>query len=87
MRELKDEKLKMKLDRLFENIIKLKRLDIDNYYCANLLDFLMKRKNVMHVFLWFNPSVRKDYRDMETEREDTMILKYQMNRWRKYVIN
>lgn len=47
MRELKDEKLKHKLDILYNNIKKLKKLDIDNYYCANLLD-------------WFNEVVAKN---------------------------
>jgi uncharacterized protein YifN (PemK superfamily) len=47
MRELKDDKLRLKVDRLFDNILLLKKLDIDNYYCANLLD-------------WFNEVVSKN---------------------------
>jgi uncharacterized protein YifN (PemK superfamily) len=47
MRELKDDKLRLKVDRLFDNILLLKKLNIDNYYCANLLD-------------WFNEVVSKN---------------------------
>ena len=47
MRELKDEKLRYKLDIIYKNIKKLKRLNIDNYYCANLLD-------------WFNEIILKN---------------------------
>lgn len=47
MRELKNEKLKYKTDALYKNILKLKKLNIDNYYCANLLDWFIEvtRKN------------------------------------------
>lgn len=47
MRELKDEKLKEKSNVLYKNILKLKKLNIDNYYCANMLD-------------WFNEVVLKN---------------------------
>lgn len=47
MRELKDSKLQLKIDKIYKNILKLKKLDIDNYYCANLLD-------------WFNEVILKN---------------------------
>lgn len=59
MRELKDEKLKIKIDQLYKNILKLKKLGIDNYYCANLLD-------------WFNETIMKNiaiYKSKQSETE------------------
>ncbi|MBR4061589.1 MAG: type II toxin-antitoxin system PemK/MazF family toxin [Clostridia bacterium] len=47
MEEIKDERLKDKTDELYANIITLKRLGVDNYYCANLLK-------------WFNEVVSKN---------------------------
>lgn len=46
MRELKNDKLISKIHKIEQNILKLKKLDIDNYYCANLLD-------------WFNEVILK----------------------------
>lgn len=59
MRELKNEKLESKLKILYRNILKLKKLDIDNYFCANLLD-------------WFNEVVLKNiaiYKSKQSETE------------------
>jgi uncharacterized protein YifN (PemK superfamily) len=59
MRELKNDKLQLKLDKLYDNILQLKRLDIDNYYCANLLD-------------WFNEIVLKNiaiYKSKQSESQ------------------
>ncbi len=47
MREPSDKKLKISVNELYTNLIKLKRLEIDNYYCANLLK-------------WFNEVVSKN---------------------------
>ena len=47
MEEIKDERLKDKTDELYANIITLKQLGVDNYYCANLLK-------------WFNEVVSKN---------------------------
>ena len=47
MQEIKDERLKDKTDELYANILTLKRLGVDNYYCANLLK-------------WFNEVVSKN---------------------------
>ena len=47
MREPSNEKLKIDIDELYDNILKLKSLRIDNYYCANLLR-------------WFNEVVCKN---------------------------
>ena len=47
MQESKDKQLKSDTEELYENIIKLKRLNIDNYYCSNLLK-------------WFNEVVLKN---------------------------
>ncbi len=38
MKELRDDKLLAKSKNLFSNILKLKKLNIDNNYCANMLD-------------------------------------------------
>lgn len=46
MKELRNDKLLQKTKQLYDNILKLKQLDIDNYYCAKLLD-------------WFNEVVYK----------------------------
>ncbi len=47
MREVKNDALKHKIDFLYKNIINLKKLDVDNYFCADMLD-------------WFNEVVRKN---------------------------
>lgn len=60
MRELKDEKLKSKLDKIYKNILKLKKLDIDNYYCANLLD-------------WFNEIILKNISIYKSKQDETQI--------------
>ena len=60
MRELKDEKLRDKIELLYRNIIKLKRLDIDNYYCANLLN-------------WFNEVVFKNIAIFKSKLDDNQI--------------
>lgn len=57
MQELKDEKLKNKLNLIYKNILQLKRLNVGNYYCANLLD-------------WFNEVVLKNiviYKSKQSE--------------------
>lgn len=59
MRELKNEKLKIKLDIIYKNILKLKKMEIDNNYCANLLD-------------WFNEVLLKNlaiYKSKQSETE------------------
>lgn len=72
MRELKDEKLKDKLDVLYKNIVKLKRLDIDNYYCANLLD-------------WFNEVVQKNIAIFKSKNDDNQIDQELFKKDRQYV--
>lgn len=47
MREPSDEKLKVSVNELYDNLIKLKRLEVDNYYCSNLLK-------------WFNEVILKN---------------------------
>ena len=47
MKELKNEKLKEKIETIYKNILALKKLDIDHYYCAKLLD-------------WFNEVILKN---------------------------
>lgn len=60
MRELSNENLKLKLDRLYKNVITLKKLDIDNYYCANLLD-------------WFNEVILKNIAIFKSKHSETEI--------------
>ena len=47
MKELKNEKLKEKIETIYKNILALKKIDIDHYYCAKLLD-------------WFNEVILKN---------------------------
>ena len=37
MKELRNDKLLEKSKKLYNDIIELKKVDVDNYYCANLL--------------------------------------------------
>jgi len=65
MKELKNEKLQQKIKRIYANILKLKKLDIDNYYCANLLD-------------WFNEVILKNiaiYRSKQSNAMDQELYK------------
>lgn len=65
MKELKNEKLQQKIKRIYANILKLKKLDIDNYYCANLLD-------------WFNEVILKNiaiYRSRQSNAMDQELYK------------
>lgn len=39
MKELRNDKLLEKSKKIFSDILQLKKIDIDNYYCANLLDW------------------------------------------------
>lgn len=71
MRELKDEKLKLKLDKIYKNLIKLKRLEIDNYYCSSLLN-------------WFNEVISKNIaiyksKQSETELDQELYKKYRQH--------
>ena len=58
MKELRDDKLLAKSKNLFSNILKLKKLNIGNNYCANMLD-------------WFNVVVLKNIgRNIGSEFQD-----------------
>ena len=72
MRELKNEKLKDKIDSLYRNIIKLKKLDIDNYYCANLLD-------------WFNEVVLKNISIYKSKQSEGQMDQELYKKDRQYV--
>ena len=72
MRELNDEKLKSKVDKLFKNILKLKKLDIDNYFCANLLD-------------WFNEVISKNIAIYGSKKDDAQIDQELFKKDRQYV--
>lgn len=60
MRELKDETIKNRTKFLYYNIIKLKRLNIDNYYCTNLLN-------------WFNEVVNKNIAIYSSKQSKTEL--------------
>lgn len=60
MRELKNDKLELKTKMLYNNILKLKKLDIDNYFCANLLD-------------WFNEVILKNIAIYKSKQSETEI--------------
>lgn len=72
MRELKNEKLQAKLDTIYKNILKLKKLDIDNYYCANLLD-------------WFNEVVLKNIAIYKSKQSEDQIDQELYKKDRQYV--
>lgn len=60
MRELGNDKLLLKIHKIQDNILKLKKLDIDNYYCANLLD-------------WFNEVIAKNIAIYQSKKDSTQI--------------
>lgn len=72
MRELKDEKLRYKLDIIYKNIKKLKRLDIDNYYCANLLN-------------WFNEIILKNIAIFKSKNDINQMDQELFKKERQYV--
>lgn len=39
MKELRNDKLLKKSKKIYQDILELKKIDIDNFYCANLLDW------------------------------------------------
>lgn len=72
MRELKDIKLRLKIDILYNNILKLKKLDIDNFYCANLID-------------WFNEVVLKNIAIYKSKKDETQIDQELFKKYRQFV--
>lgn len=75
MRDLSNAKLKEKIEQLHKNIISLKELDIDNYYCANLID-------------WFNELVLKNKSIYKSKRGNGMDQElYKKTRQNIYWIN
>lgn len=58
MRELRNDKLLEKSKTLYRNILELKKVDIDNNYCANLLD-------------WFNEIVLKNIAIYKSKKSKT----------------
>ena len=59
MKELRNEKLLQKVNRIYNNILELKKLDIDNFYCANLLD-------------WFNEVILKNIAIYKSKQSSAM---------------
>ena len=76
MKELRDDKLLNKSKAIFRNILELKKLKIDNNYCANLLD-------------WFNEVVLKNISIYKSKNSKTEIDQelYKKNRQNVYWIN
>lgn len=72
MRELRNEKLELKVNRIFNNILKLKKLDIDNYYCADLLD-------------WFNEVILKNISIYKSKKADNEVDQETYKKDRQYV--
>lgn len=58
MKELRNDKLLAKSKMLFHNILELKKIDIDNNYCANLLD-------------WFNEITLKNIAIYKSKKSHT----------------
>jgi len=66
LKELQDKKLLEKCNKIYNSILDLKRLDIDNFFCANLLD-------------WFNEVVNKNiaiYQSKKTSMDQEQYKKY-----------
>lgn len=76
MKELRNDKLLLKSKTLFSNILELKKLQIDNNYCANLLD-------------WFNEVVAKNIYIHKSKRTKGQIDQelFKKNRQSVYWIN
>lgn len=72
MRELKNEKLQLKLDTIFKNILKLKKLDIDNFYCADLLD-------------WFNEVILKNISIYKSKKDEKQTDQELFKKYRQFV--
>ena len=76
MKELRNDKLLQKSKTLYHNVLELKKLDIDNNYCANLFD-------------WFNEvvlkniSIHKSKKDKTKQDQET----YKKTRQKVYWIN
>lgn len=76
MKELRNDKLGNKCKKLYYDILNLKKIDINNYYCANLLD-------------WFDEVVLKNtalYKSKkDTTQQDQEL--YKKSRQNVYWIN
>lgn len=68
MRELKNDKLRLKLQKIEQNILKLKKMDIDNYYCANLLDWF--NEVILKNIAIFQSKADKDQMDQELYKKE-----------------
>lgn len=51
MKELRNDKLGNKCKKLYHDILNLKKIDINNYYCANLLDWFDEVVLKKHCFI------------------------------------
>lgn len=76
MKELGNDKLLVKSKTLFSNILELKKLDIDNNYCANMLD-------------WFNEIVIKNIAIHKSKKSKLQLDQelYKKSRQHVYWIN
>ena len=71
MKESSDKNLRHKLYLIIDDIIKLKRLDVDNYYCSNLIAWF-------HEVVLKNISIYKSKKS-ETEMDQELYKKYRQN--------
>lgn len=60
MKELSNEKIRANINHLCKNILKLKDLKVDNYYCANLLT-------------WFNEVVSKNIAIYSSKQDEAQM--------------
>lgn len=76
MRELRNDKLLEKSKMLYHNVLELKKVDIDNNYCANLFD-------------WFNEIVLKNIAIYKSKKSNTVQDQetYKKTRQKVYWIN
>ena len=76
MRELRNDKLLEKSKMLHHNVLELKKVDIDNNYCANLFD-------------WFNEIVLKNIAIYKSKKSNTVQDQetYKKTRQKVYWIN
>lgn len=60
MEELNNSKLQQKINAIYKNILKLKKVEVDNNYCAKLLD-------------WFNEVICKNIAIYNSKKDEEAV--------------
>ena len=67
MEELNNSKLQQKINAIYKNILKLKKVEVDNNYCAKLLD-------------WFNEVICKNIAIYNSKKDEEAVIKNYIKR-------